>query len=207
MMNHGFNQTDAVSPVVGVMLMLVIVIIIAAVVSAFAGGIASSTGNAPRVQITGTYSQANGMMLENNGPDVINTQEVTLWTRLSGSFGQATHASWQVNKSTIFNTNNPVTIGSEKEWENEGHFNITKAKGAWQRDWGSQAGLSGAKTWGPGERIYIRPPYHTASFLQPGASASSYGYNVAASLNKVFFVEVKSTDGKIIASAPITIQE
>jgi len=40
---------DAVSPVVGVMLMLVVTIIIAAVVSGFAGGLASTTEKAPTI--------------------------------------------------------------------------------------------------------------------------------------------------------------
>ncbi|MGC9436230.1 MAG: type IV pilin N-terminal domain-containing protein, partial [Methanomicrobiales archaeon] len=38
---------DAVSPVIGVMLMLVVTIIIAAVVSAFAGGMADTGKKAP----------------------------------------------------------------------------------------------------------------------------------------------------------------
>jgi FlaG/FlaF family flagellin (archaellin) len=42
---------SAVSPVVGVMLMLVVTIIIAAVVSAFAGGLSSDTGKAPQASI------------------------------------------------------------------------------------------------------------------------------------------------------------
>ncbi|MCK9580060.1 MAG: type IV pilin N-terminal domain-containing protein [Methanoregula sp.] len=46
-----FAQESAVSPVVGVMLMLVVVIIIAAVVSAFAGGLGSGTEKAPQAAI------------------------------------------------------------------------------------------------------------------------------------------------------------
>jgi archaeal type IV pilus assembly protein PilA len=45
------NQDSAVSPVVGVMLMLVVTIIIAAVVSAFAGGLSSGTQKAPQASI------------------------------------------------------------------------------------------------------------------------------------------------------------
>ncbi|WP_281767467.1 type IV pilin N-terminal domain-containing protein [Methanoculleus bourgensis] len=41
------RRDDAVSPVVGVMLMLVVTIIIAAIVSSFAGGLGSSSGKAP----------------------------------------------------------------------------------------------------------------------------------------------------------------
>jgi hypothetical protein len=45
-------ETDAVSPVVGVMLMLVVTIIIAAVVSAFAGGMASEQQVAPQATLS-----------------------------------------------------------------------------------------------------------------------------------------------------------
>jgi FlaG/FlaF family flagellin (archaellin) len=45
------RSEDAVSPVVGVMLMLVVTIIIAAVVSAFAGGIAGETRQAPTASL------------------------------------------------------------------------------------------------------------------------------------------------------------
>jgi FlaG/FlaF family flagellin (archaellin) len=41
------ERDEAVSPVVGVMLMLVVTIIIAAIVSSFAGGLGSTTENAP----------------------------------------------------------------------------------------------------------------------------------------------------------------
>ena len=45
------NSGDAVSPVVGVMLMLVVTIIIAAVVSAFAGSTVSGTQKAPSASL------------------------------------------------------------------------------------------------------------------------------------------------------------
>ncbi|MBQ4134982.1 MAG: type IV pilin N-terminal domain-containing protein [Methanocorpusculum sp.] len=43
------KKEDAVSPVIGVMLMLVVTIVIAAVVAAFAGGLATETESAPVV--------------------------------------------------------------------------------------------------------------------------------------------------------------
>ncbi|WP_298670130.1 type IV pilin N-terminal domain-containing protein [uncultured Methanofollis sp.] len=44
---YPYERDDAVSPVVGVMLMLVVTIIIAAIVSSFAGGLGSTSENAP----------------------------------------------------------------------------------------------------------------------------------------------------------------
>ena len=47
LMNLTHKKDDAVSPVIGVMLMLVVTIVIAAVVAAFAGGLATETESAP----------------------------------------------------------------------------------------------------------------------------------------------------------------
>ncbi|MEE1135546.1 MAG: type IV pilin [Methanocorpusculum sp.] len=46
------KKEDAVSPVIGVMLMLVVTIVIAAVVAAFAGGIATDTEPTPSVVLS-----------------------------------------------------------------------------------------------------------------------------------------------------------
>jgi FlaG/FlaF family flagellin (archaellin) len=51
-MKHITKRDEAVSPVVGVMLMLVVTIIIAAVVSGFAGGLGGNTDKAPQASIT-----------------------------------------------------------------------------------------------------------------------------------------------------------
>ncbi len=81
---------DAVSPVVGVMLMLVVTIIIAAVVSAFAGGFGGNQEKTPQVSLTAEpviagfsdtddtngaadyatgFTAANGIKFENKGGD------------------------------------------------------------------------------------------------------------------------------------------
>ena len=54
---------DAVSPVVGVMLMLVVTIIIAALVSSFAGGLGASTEATPTVAFTVDYDRGDGLLL------------------------------------------------------------------------------------------------------------------------------------------------
>jgi len=96
------RQKDAaVSPVVGVMLMLVVTIIIAAVVSAFAGGMGSEQHKTPQVtmnvksvieSIGGTtasnspytltyptgYTAANGLMFENTGGDTFSLNDIDI---------------------------------------------------------------------------------------------------------------------------------
>ncbi|MDI6899062.1 MAG: type IV pilin N-terminal domain-containing protein [Methanolinea sp.] len=53
-MNHVIHRDEAVSPVVGVMLMLVVTIIIAAIVSGFAGGLAGSQEKVPQASVVAT---------------------------------------------------------------------------------------------------------------------------------------------------------
>ncbi|MBR4285425.1 MAG: type IV pilin N-terminal domain-containing protein, partial [Methanocorpusculum sp.] len=68
---HTSKKEDAVSPIVGVMLMLVATIIVAAVVAAFAGGIAGDTEASPNIVISGTYSQTSGLALKHVSGDSI----------------------------------------------------------------------------------------------------------------------------------------
>ena len=59
-MNLIHKKEDAVSPVIGVMLMLVVTIVIAAVVAAFAGGIATDTEPTPSVVLEATVYDMGG---------------------------------------------------------------------------------------------------------------------------------------------------
>jgi FlaG/FlaF family flagellin (archaellin) len=94
------SSDTAVSPVVGVMLMLVVTIIIAAVVSAFAGGMGSEQHKTPQVSlnvesaiqdIQGTidpdtyaltyppeFTSANGLRFENTGGDPFSLNEIEI---------------------------------------------------------------------------------------------------------------------------------
>lgn len=61
------SNESAVSPVVGVMMMLVVTIILAAVVSAFASGVAGDTSAAPQASILATEIVFDGAYDGNNG--------------------------------------------------------------------------------------------------------------------------------------------
>lgn len=73
-------SNEAVSPVVGVMLMLVVTLIIAAIVSGFAGSMVSSTSLTPQAIVTAEYSQANGMIITHSGGDSIPLSNVKFAT-------------------------------------------------------------------------------------------------------------------------------
>ena len=65
-MTHMLTRDEAVSPVIGVMLMLVVTIIIAAVVSAFAGGMAGDVQKVPQASVVPTEFFVGGVQ-DNNG--------------------------------------------------------------------------------------------------------------------------------------------
>lgn len=69
-MNLKERNEDAVSPVIGVMLMLVVTIVIAAVVAAFAGGIATDTEPTPSVVLSAdVYAAENKIALQSLSGD------------------------------------------------------------------------------------------------------------------------------------------
>jgi archaeal type IV pilus assembly protein PilA len=179
----GYSE-EGVSPVVGVMLMLVVTIIIAAVVSMYAGGMSASTDKASQVQLRGTYSQTDGLKIEHMGGNAIGTSTTSVWVRCSDTFGSASHAMWQINKTTLVNSQT-ASAGST---------------GAWARD----AGYSGIKSFAAGDTAYVRPPYHSSALLQPGASAT-YAFDNSTNIGKTFFIEMTDKNGKMFARTEVTI--
>lgn len=100
---NSFYRESAVSPVIGVLLMLVVTIIIAAVVSGFAGGLAGTQQKAPQasfdvktqypINSNGISANLNGfdIMFTHKGGDTIstkNTQIITYLTLPNGSVVQ-----------------------------------------------------------------------------------------------------------------------
>jgi len=179
-------DNQAVSPVVGVMLMLVVTIIIAAIVSAFAGGLSESNDKAPDVQITGGYSQSHGFWIENEGPEDISTASTTVLVRLSDSFGNAEHMVWSVNKTSITNS----------------------TKDADANRWLKAGGYTGIKSFTVGDRAYVLPPYHNHSFLQPNMDSKSSVYYLdnPDNIGRSFWVELTDKSGKIFAKTKIKIE-
>ena len=178
------TSEDAVSPVVGVMLMLVVTIIIAAVVSGFAGGVMSGGDKSPNTVIKAGYSQTDGFWMENTGPDDLSTMSTNVYVRCSDSFGNSEHMVWAINKSTISDTNSPTGQGNY---------------------WLRPDGYSGVKSWKVGERHYVLPPYQTATYFQPGSS-STYSFASSTNLGCSFWVELTDKNGKMFARTKVKIE-
>jgi flagellin-like protein len=184
------RSEEAVSPVVGVMLMLAVTIIIAAVVSAFAGGMSESNSKAPNVQIKGYYSQSQGMWIQNDGPDEVSTMNTQVFVRLADSFGNAQHQVWSVNKTSITNTS---TLPSSST-------NADKCR------WLREGGYTGIKSFKPGERAYVLPPYHTSAFLQPGQTTAAYLLSDPENVGNSFWIELTDKSGTVFAKTKVKIE-
>lgn len=74
---------DAVSPVVGIMLMIVVTVIIAAMVGAFAGGLSATQEKAPSVSLSVSISASNAddtVKISNLAGDTLPTKEMKITT-------------------------------------------------------------------------------------------------------------------------------
>ncbi|MDD1689966.1 MAG: type IV pilin N-terminal domain-containing protein [Methanoregula sp.] len=134
---------DAVSPVIGVMLMLVVVIIIAAVVSAFASGTMGNTAKPPSATIKGIFSQSGGMQIIHTGGDVLPTANLVFTVSNDASFGQAlgTMTTQVLDKKIITDSKGNQLINTD------GTTNVTSL--------------------GPGQTLYISQANLAPKYLQP----------------------------------------
>ena len=96
------NRNNAVSPVVGVMLMLVVTIIIAAIVSAFSAGAVNGQTKAPQATIQGQFSVANGLSLTHAGGDPLPLSNIRIVVRNDATFGP----NVEQTSANIVNLNN-----------------------------------------------------------------------------------------------------
>jgi len=72
------GNDSAVSPVVGVMLMLVVTIIIASVISAYAGGLSGTREKAPQVSITAKTYNNSTIYFDHMGGDGFSIDDLTI---------------------------------------------------------------------------------------------------------------------------------
>jgi len=182
------KNDSAVSPVIGVMLMLVVVIIIAAVVSGFAGGLVSGTKKTPQATISAQFSQTDGMEIFHNGGDPLNVQEITLVVKPTGSFGNYEHLSWIVNKSVIHS--------GGKDWVNSSVTSSYKLARTFQP--GDIATIAAA------DLQYVQQKNgSTSDYTSP-----SYGFgNVSYSIGNSFVLTINDVSGKPIASTTVQIKQ
>ncbi|WP_292368072.1 type IV pilin [Methanoregula sp. UBA64] len=173
------RSEHAVSPVVGVMLMLVVVIIIAAIVSAFAGGLVGGAKKTSQATLTGKFSMGNGFEITHAGGDPLALQNTRFVIRDGPTFGTGLEQKTAevLNKSIMLNTR------TENFASNETAFL-------------------------PGDTLWISGANTTCSMLQPVVNTygdSTLCLNNANNIGKTFFLEVSDTGGNLISKTEVTI--
>jgi archaeal type IV pilus assembly protein PilA len=145
---------NAVSPVVGVMLMLVVTIIIAAVVSAFASGAVGTTTKTPQATIKAAFSQSNGMTITHTGGDTLSTANLMFTMTSDSNFGQGLSA---VSNQIIYK--NLISDASGNTLQNTD-------------------GTTSVTSFTPGETLFISRENLKPNILQPiVADGTSYPYS------------------------------
>ena len=91
----------AVSPVIGVMLMLVATLIIAGVVSTFSSGLVTDEKTPLQVTVRATYHQGGNLTIEHMGGSPIPIRASLVTVRPSRTFGDVGHLVTVIDKSAI----------------------------------------------------------------------------------------------------------
>lgn len=177
------HENEAVSPVVGVMMMLVVTIIIAAVVSAFAGSSVSGQEKVPQATIQGKFSIATGMSITHLGGDALATNDLVFVVRNSKVFGPnlEQRTAQILNKTKIVDgRDRPLDTG-------DGSTNVTAFRS--------------------GDTFYISASNCTCSNLQPiiASTDSSLCFANSDSVGKTFYLDVSDKGGDLISRSEVTI--
>lgn len=117
------KNEDAVSPVVGVMLMLVVTIIIAAVVSAFASGMTESTENPPSITMDVSITNSGSWVGSHFEAAVLSVSEPIPTSDLK------LVTSWSADEEKGGATVNPGIKNVEYQWKSGSYLNTSAPLG------------------------------------------------------------------------------
>ena len=115
-------RDDAVSPVIGVMLMLSITIILAAVLMAFAGGMADTKPATPSVDLSAAFVKNSSdivLCVSHNGGDALNPDDikVTAYVRNAAASGTPLIIKDFIGDDTAWNAGETLVIDKYKTAE------------------------------------------------------------------------------------------
>lgn len=144
----------AISPTIGVILMVAITVVIAAVVATTALGIGSGTGDTTQADIDarmiedGTYSGASDIVLTHNSGGEIPVEDVEL--QMSMPSGKVTVENLPVNATTV-----PCpTINEINEEHTTGGDGFLRGGACWTGKFAENPG-DDERTWAPGDRAIV----------------------------------------------------
>jgi len=184
MKNKGHQKEYAVSPVVGVMLMLVVTIIIAAVVSGFASGTISGQKKVPQATIQGTFSISQGMQITHLGGDALATSELVFLVRNNPVFGP------NLEQKTSQILNKTLIADANRNYLDNGY------------------GSTSVTSFASGDTLYINAANISCSSLQPiiyNSQEPQYCFQNSTSIGKTFSLEVSDMKGDLISQTDVTI--
>jgi archaeal type IV pilus assembly protein PilA len=198
---------SAVSPVIGILLMIVVTVIIAAVVTGFASSLVNTNADARSAQISSEFSISNGWSITHIGGDDLPTKNILITVRNSDVWGPgAEEKTVQVVNKTNITTKRGDFDVSAKPWQAaDGTVNITSFKA--------------------GDTYYVSPWNCTGWILQPdeapgGWSTTYPSYTYSGSkmafwalcfrnpdnIGRSFLLDISdATTGKKIASTRVPI--
>jgi len=136
-LKHLFTDDDAVSPVIGVILMVAITVILAAVIGAFVLDIGGSQESAPQVQwdwsdnSTDGGSMTGSVILEHGGGDTVSSPNQITINVPSNSTGSYTLDTWHSNS---ISANNEMEVFVDDSNSDTGTATLT-----WESSDGSQS--------------------------------------------------------------------
>ena len=187
-MSH-YDAESAVSPVVGVMLMLVATIIVAAVVSAFAGSMANSQDMTPQLNIQAEYSQLDGMKIYHNGGDTLTVGEFKIFLTPSKNLYSIESDAYvtEIDQKLISNGQSVM----------------------WYDDKGGRE----VPRFAAGDLAIIDVTNCSTEILTPSlmyypyphATGTNYGINTTEAVGATFFLDFTTMDGKKIARVEVPI--
>lgn len=190
-MHENKRNESAVSPVIGVLLMLVVTIIIAAVVSGFAGGMAGGTSKAASVSIKAQFSNTTGLIIDHAGGDVITTSRTKIFVAPTADFGSYEQLRWEVNASA-------VTIkksGKDLPWYDPNQYSSSNSR-TFQA--GEQAILSGSNI------DQLQPTTYTT--LISDVYDSNYGFRQPKAQGQRFNLMLVDDEGRTIGQTMVNIK-
>ncbi|HNX16964.1 MAG TPA: type IV pilin N-terminal domain-containing protein [Methanoregula sp.] len=210
MRNHT-KSNDAVSPVVGVMLMLVVTIIIAAVVSAFAGGLGNSQKTTPQLTIAGTYSQTNGMTITHTGGDSVALSSVNFMTTPSEMMGtDAGKFAWIINNTIILDpaNSNYAVYNITGSYFNTTSFNAGDTlviNSTRSSDYSTTTAWSKDTNNPPGINANARILWTKDDAGGKDRYFAAYSFGNPKNIGKYFYLDLVDTTGSKIARTKVTI--
>ncbi|EHQ36386.1 type IV pilin N-terminal domain-containing protein [Methanoplanus limicola] len=189
MKEYGYKNEEAVSPVVGVMLMLVVTIIIAAVVSAYAGGIGSTQQMAPQAAIAVEYSVADGMTMYHNGGDTLTVGEFRILLTPSSNYGSIESQSYVTEISPLL-----ITDGEGNEWYDY--------KGGREIGRFAPGDIALIST----ENCYTHELTPNMVYIDRKGSTTNSGINQTKCIGSTFFLDFVTKEGQKIARVEVPIE-